>query len=110
VRVVPSKYDPELRSTAVRLVVEHRDDHPSEFEPLAAAEFPDSDPQDAVYFLLFDKAYRRVFCRALPLRKFSDEPADDFSVDGINDEPYGTSYMEPSNFFDRLFGRNDSGG
>jgi hypothetical protein len=47
VRVMPSKYDPELRSKAVRLVVEHRDDCPGKFEALAAAEFPDSDPQDA---------------------------------------------------------------
>ena len=28
----------------------------------------------------------------------------------VDDEPYGSSYMEPSNFFDRLFGRTDSGG
>ena len=112
VRVMPSKCDPELRSKAVRLVVEHRDDYPGEFEALAAAEFPDSDPQDAEYFLLFDKAYGRVFSRALPLLKFCGEPANDFTVEGISvaDEPYRSSYMEPSNFFDRLFGRTDSGG
>jgi hypothetical protein len=54
VRVMPSKYDPELRSKAVGLA-EHRDDYPSKFEALTAAEFPDSDPQDAEYFLLFGK-------------------------------------------------------
>ena len=112
VRVMPSKYCPELRSKAVHLVVEHRDDYPGEFEPLTAAEFPDSDPQDAEYFLLFDKAYGRVFCRALPPRKFNDEPVDDFTVDGtsVDDEPSGPGYMEPANSFDRLFARNGSGG
>jgi hypothetical protein len=112
VRVMPSKYDSELRSKAVRLVVEHRDDYPGEFGALAAAGFPDSDPQDAEYFLLFDTAYGRVSSRALPLLKFSDEPADDFTVDGISvdDVPHGSSYVAPSNFFDRLFARTDSGG
>jgi inorganic pyrophosphatase len=86
--------------------------YPGEFGALAAAGFPDSDPQDAEYFLLFDTAYGRVSSRALPLLKFSDEPADDFTVDGISvdDEPHGSSYMAPSNFFDRLFARTDSGG
>jgi len=51
---MPSKYDPELRSKAVGLA-EHRDDYPSKFEALTAAEFPDSDPPDAEYFLLFGK-------------------------------------------------------
>jgi len=51
---MPSKYDPELRSKAVGLA-EHRDDYLGEFEALAAVEFPDSDPQDAEYFLLFGK-------------------------------------------------------
>ena len=111
VRVMPSKYDPELRSKAVGLA-EHRDDYPSKFEALTAAEFPDSDPQEAEYFLLFDTAYGRVFSRALPLLKFSDDPADDFTGDGTSvvDEPHGSCYTEPSNFFDRLFGRTDSGG
>jgi len=49
VRVMPSKYDPELRSKAVGLA-EHRDDYPSKFDALTAAEFPDSDPPDAEYF------------------------------------------------------------
>jgi len=108
---MPSKYDPELRSKAVGLA-EHRDDYPSKFDALTAAEFPDSDPQEAEYILLFDTAYGRVFSRALPLLEFSDDPADDFSGDGISvvDEPYGSCYMEPSNFFDRLFRRTDSGG
>jgi hypothetical protein len=112
VRVMPARYDPELRSEAVRLVVEHRDDYLGEIEALAAVESPDSDPQEAEYFLLFDTAYGRVFSRALPLLEFSDDPADDFTGDGISvdDEPYGSSYMEPSNFFDRLVGRTDSGG
>ena len=51
VRVMPARYDPELRSEAVRLVVEHRDDYLGEFEALAAVEFPDSDPQETEYFL-----------------------------------------------------------
>jgi hypothetical protein len=112
VRVMPARCDPELRSEAVRLVVEHRDDYLGEFEALAAVEFPDSDPQEAEYFLLFATAYGRVFSRPLPLLEFSDDPADDFTGDGISvvDEPYGSCYMEPSNFFDRLFGRTDSGG
>jgi hypothetical protein len=112
VRVMPARYDPELRSEAVRLVVEHRDDYLGEFEALAAVEFPDSDPQEAEYFLLFDTAYGRVFSRALPLLEFSDDPADDFTGEGISvdDEPYGSSHIEPSNVFDRLFGRTDSGG
>ena len=111
VRVMPARYDPELRSEAVRLVAD-RDDYLGEFEALAAVEFPDSDPQEAEYFLLFDTAYGRVFSRALPLLEFSDDPADDFTGDRISvvDEPYGSCYMEPSNFFDRLFGRTDSGG
>jgi transposase len=31
VRFVASKYDPETRAKAVRLVLEHRDDYPSEW-------------------------------------------------------------------------------
>src|SRR6478752_7785692 len=76
VRVMPSKYDPELRSKAVGLA-EHRDDYPSKFDALTAAEFPDSDPQDAEYFLLFGKDHGWVFFRALSRLKFNDEPVDD---------------------------------
>jgi hypothetical protein len=111
VRVMPSKYDPELRSKAVGLA-EHRDDYPSKFEALTAAEFPDSDPPDAEYFLLFGEDHGWVFFRALSRLKFNDEPVDDFTVDAISVdvEPYGSGYMEPSNSFDRLSRRDDIGG
>lgn len=33
---MPSKYDPETRAKAVRLVTEHRDDYPSEWAALTA--------------------------------------------------------------------------
>ena len=109
---MPARYDPELRSETVRLVVEHRDDHLGQLEALTAVEFSDSDPREAEDFLLFDAAYGRVLSRALPLLEFSDDPADDFTGDGISvvDEPYGSCYMESSNFSDRLCGRTDSGG
>ena len=112
VRVLPARDDPELRPEAVRLVVEHRDDYLGEFEALAAVKSPDSDPQEGEYFLPFDTAYGPVFSRALPLLVFSDDPADDFRGDAIrvDDEPYGSCYTEPSNFFDRLFARTDIGG
>jgi transposase len=36
VHVVASKYDPETRAKAVRLVLEHRDDYPSEWAAITA--------------------------------------------------------------------------
>ena len=33
---MPSKYDPETRAKAVRLVLEHRDDYPSEWAAITA--------------------------------------------------------------------------
>ena len=36
VHVMPSKYDPETRAKAVRLVVEHREDYPSEWAAITA--------------------------------------------------------------------------
>jgi transposase len=36
VHVVASKYDPEIRAKAVRLVLEHRDDYPSEWAAISA--------------------------------------------------------------------------
>ena len=36
VHVMPSKYDPETRAKAVRLVLEHRDDYPSEWAAITA--------------------------------------------------------------------------
>ena len=33
---MPSKYDPETRAKAVRLVYDHRDDNPSEWAPIRA--------------------------------------------------------------------------
>ena len=36
VHVVASKYDPETRARAVRLVLEHRDDYPSEWAAITA--------------------------------------------------------------------------
>ena len=36
VHVMPSKYDPETRAKAVRLVVEHREDYPSEWAAMTA--------------------------------------------------------------------------
>ena len=33
---MPSKYDPETRAEAVRLVLEHRDNHPSEWAAITA--------------------------------------------------------------------------
>ena len=36
VHLVPSKYDPETRARAVRLVLEHRDDYPSEWAAITA--------------------------------------------------------------------------
>ena len=33
---IPSKYDPETRAKAVRLVREHRDDYPSEWAAITA--------------------------------------------------------------------------
>jgi transposase len=34
--VVPNKYDPETRAKAVRLVLDHRDDYPSEWAAIRA--------------------------------------------------------------------------
>lgn len=36
VHVMPSKYDPETRAKAVRLVLKHRDDYPSEWAAITA--------------------------------------------------------------------------
>src|ERR1700754_1216243 len=36
VHVMPSKYDPETRAKAVRLVLEHREDYPSEWAAITA--------------------------------------------------------------------------
>jgi transposase len=36
VHVMPSKYDPETRAKAVRLVLDHRDDYPSEWAAITA--------------------------------------------------------------------------
>jgi transposase-like protein len=36
VHLMPSKYDPETRAKAVRLVLEHRDDYPSERAAITA--------------------------------------------------------------------------
>jgi transposase-like protein len=36
VHFMPSKYDPETRAKAVRLVLEHRDDYPSEWAAITA--------------------------------------------------------------------------
>jgi transposase len=36
VHSMPSKYDPETRATAVRLVLDHRDDYPSEWAAITA--------------------------------------------------------------------------
>src|SRR5258707_6759612 len=36
VHLVASKYDPETRAKAVRLVLEHRDDYPSEWAAITA--------------------------------------------------------------------------
>ena len=36
VHVMPSKYDPETRAKAVRLVLEHRDGYPSEWAAITA--------------------------------------------------------------------------
>jgi transposase len=36
VHLMPSKYDPETRARAVRLVLEHRDDYPSEWAAITA--------------------------------------------------------------------------
>lgn len=36
VHLMPSKYDPETRAKAVRLVVEHREDYPSEWAAIEA--------------------------------------------------------------------------
>lgn len=36
VHVMPSKYDPEIRAKAVRLVREHREDYPSEWAAITA--------------------------------------------------------------------------
>ena len=36
VHFMPSKYDPEMRARAVRLVLEHRDDYPSEWAAITA--------------------------------------------------------------------------
>ena len=36
VHFMPSKYDPEMRAKAVRLVLEHRDDYPSEWAAINA--------------------------------------------------------------------------
>jgi transposase len=36
VHVMPSEYDPETRAKAVRLVLEHRDDYPSEWAAITA--------------------------------------------------------------------------
>jgi transposase-like protein len=36
VHFMPSKYDPETREKAVRLVLEHRDDYPSEWAAITA--------------------------------------------------------------------------
>src|SRR5260370_40595874 len=36
VHLMPSKYDPETRAKAVRLVLEHRDDYPSEWAAITA--------------------------------------------------------------------------
>jgi len=33
---MPSKYDPEMRARAVRLVLEHREDYPSEWAAITA--------------------------------------------------------------------------
>ena len=112
VRVMPSKYDSELRSKAVRLVVEHRDDYPGEFGALAAAEFPDSDPQDAEYFLLFDTAYGRVFSRALPLLKFRMNPPTTSLLMASASMTSRTDRVtwRRRTFSTGLFARTDSGG
>jgi transposase len=36
VHFMPSKYDPEMRARAVRLVLEHREDYPSEWAAITA--------------------------------------------------------------------------
>src|SRR3954454_5996570 len=36
VHLMPSKYDPETRARAVRLVLEHREDYPSEWAAITA--------------------------------------------------------------------------
>lgn len=36
VHVMPSKYDPDTRAKAVRLVLDHRDDYPSEWAAITA--------------------------------------------------------------------------
>ena len=36
VHLMPSKYDPETRAKAVRLVLEHREDYPSEWAAITA--------------------------------------------------------------------------
>jgi transposase len=36
VHLMPSKYDPETRAKAVRLVLDHRDDYPSEWAAITA--------------------------------------------------------------------------
>ena len=64
---MPSKYDPETRAKAVRLVLEHRDDYPSEWAAITAVS-------------------KRLGMNAETLRWIRQRQVDDGQRDGVSSE------------------------
>ena len=73
VHFVASKYDPETRAKAVRLVLEHRDDYPSEWAAITAVS-------------------KRLGMTAETLRSWiRQQQIDDGNRDGVSSEARDTS-------------------
>jgi transposase len=67
VHLMPSKYDPETRAKAVRLVLDHRDDYPSEWAAITAVS-------------------KRLGMNAETLRNWIRQQVDDGKRDGVSRE------------------------